>query len=636
MTSTDPIRFSSLKYGRTKERRQKSDIPTALITNILPKKLPESEMKFVDQCIKCGAYINPACHIDETTKLWKCVFCENQSPNPVQSSIDGVIPSDFYLRLEHREPYKSLFIIDATSTSRSMNFIDLLVRCFERVMPKESRNVAFGLLTSGLTILGPNETLVSIPDLDDAIIPPNCFFNYLPSLDPLLKVSLDREGPDVLKALQVGSNSVGDNGKIFIAFTFQPKGDIAFKFANIEAENAILKGINYTNPKIIEIQKILTQKHIQVDFLISQKMAKTVDAATFSRLCASLGGRIDYITPWQFKDIDSVMKQFLCSKIVGTIKSSKDIEIQPSLGIVKHSPAGFSVPDGSCFVFPFKFVTDYVRDVVVQLVAMEYQNDGSVLQHVYTRGAYLSDDLDEIFKNSDVYTLIKFISSSMLDQFYISSNTLATLTDHSLSLLKPIYYTYRYYVSQSPTKLQNLVSPTVLEHLPLLALGILRSTPFSQGTLYDERAVELFKIHEMSPEMLLKVAKPSLYNITEHVKNNDEIVNIEFIEKNMDGPVILLLDTGFSTWLWVGNGFSNEFCKKTFDAATNNLIEELKELESEENKRIFRLIKGNFRLFVHNKTDIIFRSRIIEEPANKLPSYNQFVSKLHRLTLDKY
>ena len=639
MTNYPPIRFSSGFFSRSKLASEKSQIPPSLAFSPFSGESPDNCE--LPACKRCGSYLVPG---TDGFGYSECAFCGSSAKNP---SFRVMQISEWQISSTVKP--RTVFLIDNSSSSKCSNFLRVVLDTIRSVFPQSTTtNVAFMALSDQLMFLLPNNSVSVISDMNDFIIPPNAFLKTMPeSFEPLIKARQSERGPDVYAALDAISRQIGQSGHIYLFVTTPPAGEVSFSRVNIETENASLKGANY-NEKFQQIVKNLDNQSAFLDVFVYSLVQRLIDCGTFGKMCAQLGGRIAYANPTMKYSLQNEIAKFLNGfDAVCSLKISNGCKILPSLGEVHHHPNSFKLTAPQSHVFPivlpqnFQYSTNSngttENEIYVQAV-VKYRNiNGEYWQRVYTYSAGLTDDPAIIFKSADCGVLLKYITNSLLNLFFSENVLLSNLKDCALALLKPIFFCFRYHISRNPNRFINLVMPKTLQLLPRYVLGIVKSTAFVSGISFDERSSELVQLGQKSPEELLAIANPELYEISDFLNNTGDLKPLKCTEAELKTDRILLLYNGFSTYLWLGEKLDKDLCKRTFNKPSSYLIDVVQPIDTEESKRLYSLIKGVLRTSYETKPGAqIFLDRLIEDyTSTKMPSYHSWLNDLHMISLPK-
>jgi len=624
--------FSSTLYPRTEERRKKAQIPFSFCFS------PDSDNQtYVEsslpRCLHCGSFLSGYSKVDPITRQWNCSICGKLADIPIT---ENSIPNSSETKIESPIPFQTLYIIDASCTAKNVCFLEKSLLALEKALGSRATNVAFAVLTKRLSILAPGGKVITFIDLDSAQIPPNCFFKSpIPSLQPLMSVSHDSEGPDVFGAIKVANSSLPYGGRVVIGFTFPPSGDITFKKYSVEAENAALRGVNY-DQNVQELQNKLFENKIRTDFIICAANNRLIDTATFYKFSSYLGGLTRFFSPIQFNEYDSIIQNVVDNvTAVCQLKASSNVHILPSVNISPKDPYSFRVPLKSNLVFPFS-LNGQSEGIYFQAIVRIHMKDGSFVQRVTNHSINLSDDISQVFIRSNMICIHKYIASSLLCLFFKMDYTMDKMIEPALALLKPIFMSYRYYVSTSPTRMTNLVLPASLKLLPLAVNGLLKSIAFSKGVSLDERSGHIAQIFDASPDMILSYSCPTHYDITSYIKSGEGLETISLSESSFKSDRIIFLDMGLLSWVWIGESIDRVLCKNTFGKPSPVLIDSIEFFDTQESKRLCSLMKGSIRFFVEGKQgETLYRDRLIEDATSCRPSYSEFLTTLHQVTLEQ-
>lgn len=622
-----PIRFTSSFYGITPEVRSKADIPTAIAIDPVPENLTLNQTNLC-ACSKCRAYIGPHSKIDMNTRTWTCAFCKTSNNLPIENM---QILDNCELPTQTITPPRSMYIIDCSSSALN-GLIQTIIPELEARLKGKCKNVCVALLAEGLHVIGPNGGITSYPDLEEIEIPPKYFHEEFPSLELFNNLQTDKRGPFIMSALNVAINSVGNNGRVFVATSFRTAEKDCFNTVNVNAEGAAIRGVNYE--VIQELLHKFRQNLVTLNMLIAPGNTTLIDCATFARFCVETGGRCEYLTKPGFYSFSEALDRLLQPKIVGSFSISCIDTILPSIGISQHSPSGFMVTKGESLVFPFGLDPNNPSgEINSQLSVTEYDIDGQVRKFVYNKTIRTTDVLTDIFKEIDQDVILKYISNTLIYLFKIG-HEFSSLKGSCLALLKPMFMSYRIHVSRSPNRFSSIVLPKSLNTILIKCLGILKSTALAQSISYDERAIQMMQMSQMTPNQLALAACPVLTDVTEFVANGGDIIRLPLTESSLRPGKILILDNGFYTHLWLGNELNKELVQATFMKPAQSLVDELIPFQTDQSRRLFSLLRGNFRMSKQDaQSDYLFRQRMIEDDNNKLPSYSAFTGELHSITL---
>ena len=632
MSSPEALRFTTSFFGETPELRKKAFIHPGIIVDLFPQNF-ETTKSNLCQCSKCNSFIHPHCDIDFQNHTWKCTFCDQINSLPVDTMN---IQQNNEIIKAPIEPPKSLYIIDGSGPSRFSGLFEKTLKSLE-IKLKDAKNVCICVLTTMLNILGKDGRIHTFPDLDDCIIPPSCFLSSpLPSFESLYNVSTDKKGPYVFSALEVAARSVGNSGRVFLATSYKTveKQQQYLQFD----ENSTIRGADFDMFK--DLIKKFQKESIIVSILYLQTSTILVHIASYSRLAAETGGKLEYLTKIALLGIDDVIDRLIGTRYHCSIKisnSQNGCQILPSLGLSTHNPNGFSCIDKMCFTFPFvlpeKMMT--FTTLFCQLVVDKYDLEGNHSTVVITKPIGSTTDLHKVFTFCDSNCLVKYISNSLISLFIIGHD-LDEFLELALALLKPMFESYRIHVSRSPNRLSSLVMPKSLQFVPLYTLGLLKSTVFSQCILYDERAGQMSRLNTMSPEEVVLFAYPTLSDVTAFVWHGGEITPLKLTDTELREKKLLLLDNGMCTWLWIGENLDKGLCQVAFAKPSQVLVDEVVQNESDQSRRLFSLVKGNFRHILQGTSSaLVFRSRMVEDSQKDYPSSIGFIAELHKITLPK-
>ena len=641
-TSTDCLRFTTSFFGQSPEARSKAFVHPGIIVDLFPKDFQPRKSNLC-QCTKCNAFIHSQCDINYSNHIWTCTFCNTVNSLPIDS-MD--IQENIEIEKTQIEPPKSMYIIDGSGPSINSGLFEETLKRLE-ILLKDAKNVCICVLTTVLNVLGRDGKIHTFPDLTDATIPPNCFISApLPSFKSLYEVPKDKRGPHVLTCLEVAANSVGHGGRVFMSISFKstekgfltdtPMQPTQQKSPNLLTydENTSVRGVDFDSFKyLVDMYK---NNSILCSILFCQTSSQMVDVASYSRFCAETGGKLEYITPIALLHMDDIMSRFIGPRYLCSIRlSNNGCDILPSLGLSQLNPRGFSCTGKSCYTFPFSFTDKLLtfETIDCQLVTEKYGLDGSHSTIVTTKTIRATNDLNEVFKYCDCNCLVKYISSSLISLF-IRGHDLDEMKGLALALLKPMFETYRIYVSRSPNRYSSLVMPKSLQYVPLYTLGVLKSTIFTQCIAYDERAGQLSRMNTMTPEEVTLFAYPTLSDVTAFVWHGGEIVPLKLTDSELREKKLLLLDNGISSWLWIGENLDKSLCQVAFAKPSQVLVDKVIRNETEQSQRLFTLVKGNFRHILQGtSSEFVFRTRMVEDAQKNYPSSVGFITELHKITL---
>ena len=624
----EPLRFTSYFYGQTPEARSKAFIHQAVVANLKLDSINAVYTK-ISQCRHCQGYLNPESNLNMRNHTWTCTFCGKNNDLPIENQN---IQAE--MKYSHAKvlPPKSIYIVDGSSSARSNEFFEKTLAELQ-ILLKDARNVCVCVLTSMLHVIDQNGNIHTFPDLEGCVIPETYFMNSpLPSFSPLINLPTDKRGPYTYTALEVALKSVGYGGRVFAAVSYKSSEETERKIMFKDDENTTIRGKSVD--EIMPLIKQYKQFHVICSFLVCPSKSYLLDAGTLGRFAMETGGRMEYITGnFGIRNLHEVLQKFTCARIVCRLLA-KGANILPSLGVVAYNPNCYSTLDGTSFVFPLVVnEKSTTGNVIVQAYVQKMEVSGENTTYIITRGIQATNDLAEIFRSADYEALLKFVTASLCGLFTIGHN-IHELEGLALALLKPMLESYRIHVSRSPNRLSTMVLPSSLRFLPLMTLGILKSTVFTQSIIYDERAGQFARMNEMSPSELVQFAYPTLLDITAYVWHGGETTPLHLNDSELKEKKLIILDNGISTWLWIGENLDKELCMQTFNKCSQVLVESVDPQETEQSKRLFEYVKGNFRhVLMGSSSDCIFRSRMVEDNNNKLPSAVGFLSELHKVTL---
>lgn len=635
-----PIRFSTINFPKTKALSEKAQIPYSFcFTPIVDENVFSNKL---DPCPKCGSYPTPLHQglNEQNSPIYtsKCEFCGEVYTMQISSqNITNNTEWDITSEIKPR----TAFLIDCSITSRSNDFFSTVIRSIEQ-FKKETKNVGFFTITNQLSYLTSNSQISVIPDLEDAVLPKTAFLEKFPdSLEPLLKVHQNDKGPDVISALEIISKSIGPSGHIYLFLSYPPEGKVTFSRVSVETENDSLRGPNYSKG-IEEIAKRIDQQNGYLDVYVHSLVSRLIDCGTFGKICTFLGGRIQYSNPTSNWSLSTNIRNFLNScETVCSLRASNGVKILPSLGQHQHHPHSFKLSSPQSHIFPIILPDNFTEKFfTIQCVVKYRKNDGSFKQRVYSYSANVTENEADVFKGADCGVILKYIVSTMLELFYNHNSNLKQMESHALGLLKPIFFSYRYHISRNPNRFANLVMPKSLQMLPKYVLGILKSTAFNPGISLDERSSQMIQLNQKYPEDLMQIGYPVLYEMTNFLQNisngntSDNIysylVGINLNEAEMKENRFLFLFDGFNTYLWFGEKFNNQLCKKTFGFPSAYILNEIKLIDTDESRAFYSLIKGNIRFFYAARSGYqLFTDRLIDD------FYPAWLEKVHSVSLPK-
>lgn len=624
---TEPIRFTTNSYGTTLQQRSLAEVPPAVVISPLLSNIEYTKTKLC-KCTQCNAFICPSSNVDLQTRTWKCNFCNTMNNLPIENIN---IQDNCELESTDLKPSKTMIIIDGTSSAISTGLLPRIYQDLETLLAGKITNVCVALLTDTLNVLGPNGSISTFVDLEDSIIPPKYFLKELPSLALFQKYHGTRKGPYTVSALETAIKSVGPGGRVFAAVSYRSDEKKDFKVPSMQAEAPSLRGVNYE-----ELSPLITlykQFNVNLSMLIAPGGSTLIDCASFARFCSETGGRCEYISKTGFNTFYSALERFFQPRLTCKLYLTGAETILPSLGTSQHSHTHFSVLKGESLVFPFGFKQENVANVHAQLVITKFDLDGSSSIYVNNKTITNTSDLQEIFRNCDQNAILKYITNSLINLFLIDTE-IDHLKELCLAFLKPIFMSYRVNVSRSPRRLSSIVLPKSLDWLVVRCLGILKSTVFMQCISYDERAVQMSLLSAKPPEAVALCGYPKLKDITAFVWHGGEITERRLMESQCTKGKLLLLDNGFSTWLWLGDDLDKDLVLKTFGKPAQSLVEELVQIDTEQNERLFSVMYGNLRMMKQStQSETTFTQRMVEDSHKRLPSSSDFMHNLHTVTL---
>ena len=179
--------------------------------------------------------------------------------------------------------------------------------------------------------------------------------------------------------------------------------------------------------------------------------------------------------------------------------------------------------------------------------------------------------------------------------------------------------------------------PDSLKLLPLHVLGILKSTAFSRGVSYDDRGYQLGFLNIMRPEKMLETGIPQVMEVTEYLKGNGEIQILSLSEGELTDERLVLLYDGFNTYVWAGSKMDRDVCKRVFGVQNPEMVSEIRKEGDEVLQRFYALLRGNVRIFKETWTTnlLVIYDRFAERASAMLPSYQQWLVQLHKITLPR-
>lgn len=628
MNDSNPISFSSQCFPRIAQLREKAQIPTAFCYEPMKQGLNPVKCD-LPQCSNCGAYPVQKNEIGSAANI--CTFCGNPFNHPSYQ-----IPEVCEMISQESVPVpKTLIIIDATLQSVKNNFIFHVLQSV-RNLADNYTNIAFMTISDEIGLLMPNDRIMLIPDVDDSLVPPSVFFEKIPeNITVLHSLHQKDKGPDVYAALTLASKIIGENGRVIMFLCNPPRGTVDFDKVPVSNENGSIRGSNFY--KFEELKNTFLNMQVVVEFFMYAIVPRLIDAASLGKLAAHLGGRIFYMNNSQEWKIQTVITDFLRGKDTTTkIYSSIGTKILPSLGIVPHHPLHTRVITPHTLTYPLTFSDTLIGPIYIQSVTKWIDAQGHTHTQVCTRMAGITDNPAEVFSSANMGVILKYISNTLLNFFYNKEEaTLSKMDDYALALLKPIFYSYRMHISNSPSKMKNLVISQSLQKLPTYVLGVLKSTAFHNGIAYDERAYQMFEINSMSPFMIMFVGYPRLIEANSFIQNGTEPEVLPLKDFEMRSDRLLVLFNGFLTFIWIGKDLDRDLCLKTFGKANPHLVDKVVPIDSDESKRLYTLIIGNHRLFNESKQDNsnLFQDRLIEDASVNKCSEAKWYTMVHNVSL---
>jgi hypothetical protein len=613
---SQPIRLTTYIIPRTKDLQDKASFPFAVLVNPDPPNF-RPEHCSIDPCPQCGAY--PAAGMPPSPD---CLFCRA----PVQSSPPEV-PVDAEFALPPRPPPRTVFLVDASSVSRSNGFLSAVLAAFSAY---PARNVAVLLISDQISFLLPHGVMGVLADLSDPVLPPSAFLDQLPDRIRPFPEPWDR-GPDIVAALDLASMVVGPFGRVCLFLAGVPTGSISFSRVKVEAESAALRGPNFSKEFEL-IAKRLQQQHAVFDAFVEMLTSRLVDCATFGRLAVETGGRLKSVNASQAWCLSEAIAQFLRTEhAICQVRVSQG-RLLPSLGARQHNPKSFQIAVPNCVVFPLQLPPNLHGPLVVQTVSVVGAGDLKI--RVSTRILEVSDEIGLIFGHSECQSVLKYATSSLLSMFFLQKSPLSRMRTIMLAILKPLFESYRYHVSRSPNRLYNLVMPSSLKLLPKYALGIVKCTALVAGISMDERGYELFRLNEMMPEELVAVAYPHMADLCGFFRQNEALQPLVLAESQLASDRLVLLRDGFASFLWVGRQLDRELCMRVFGKPSSYTVERLEPLDTDENRKVHSLLVGNVRVFVEGRgLTPLFLDRLVEDGGQCQCSYLAWLSELNNVSL---
>jgi hypothetical protein len=133
----------------------------------------------------------------------------------------------------------------------------------------------------------------------------------------------------------------------------------------------------------------------------------------------------------------------------------------------------------------------------------------------------------------------------------------------------------------------------------------------------------------LTPEELAVAACPNLYDVGEFLRSEGELEPKRLSEESAVTTACLVLFDAFATYLWIGTEFDRELCAKAFGKPSAYCIAKIEPVESEENRRLYSLLKGNVRLFIEGKSVVpLFHDRLVEDTTSTHFSADRWVKQL--------
>lgn len=676
------MNFTTKAIPRTKERREKAEIPLGFSFDSSDR----SDFSFlpVDQiqtCPCCGSYLIPKASTQLSDTI--CPFCKSNIPS---STHENPLFFDFNISDDHSSIIKTssdkmndscnishprtIIIIDSNFIPKASTILPIIWNILKK---NQARNFAIAILSSTLTFLTPNGKLVTFSDLTNSLQNPN---NNSKSLDQILPPSIFHpdvsemitnstldffsssvrsfSGPDLISTLQICAPSIGENGKLIFFLSGMPHGIISFDRYSISSEIVSLHGPNYKQV-LQTITQLYHSQNAIIEGFISGKVSRLLDVASLARLCEPLGGRIMYINDTQYYKIEELLADFFSKPIsITSIKLSDPqlVSILPSIGMSHFDPTKFSCVD-RCLFFPLKVTSTLTSPFYIQSVSTLIYINGKIINRVQSAIISVTDDLSLSIKCADQKVILKYVTEKILEDIMENNVCFQQLHDRVLSILKPIYSSYRLNISQSPHRLETLVMPNTLEYLPIYCLGILKSPALSAGENIDERAFQIQRLNQMNPEELVTVGYPIMVDITSKGNYNSRIKFQNFEQtKNAlfqgfnrlaltkdqipNGHIIVLFD-GIGSWIHLDQFLSKELCLKFFGKPSTYLlksVEDIQPLDTDESQRLFSFLKGNIRLIIDRDDPVnVFDDRLIEDSTLTQISYDSWLKKLNQISM---
>ncbi|KAH0788162.1 Protein transport protein SEC24 [Histomonas meleagridis] len=617
----NPIRLTTSHLPRTKERRDKVQIPIGIIFDPIPENLTVYDCE-LPKCTKCNGYPIP-----ESPN--KCPFCGSPIP-----SINFQIPSDAEWKIQSNNVPKSIFLIDTSFVPQDGGYFTSILDTILNSLPPNAINMAFVTITTELCYLLPGGKIGISPDLEGTVLPPNAFLKTKPeSLNPLISFTHKWKNPDIIAALDMLSNVVGSFGHIFLFLTSSPS---SFSRIGAETESSALRGSNF-NERLQQITKKLQVQSASIDTFVFKKISRDVDCTSLNKMCSITGGRLFYMNANQEYELVNCLTNFLhFNQTICELRASDDAKILPSLGLYQHHPSSFQATSPQSLVFPLLLPEVLKKPLTIQATVKYYGIDGTFHMRVYSRTIPVSDDLSLVINSSYEPSIFKYITCSLLDLFYHQNSSMEQMKDLALGFLKPIFFSYRYHISRSPNRFSNFVMPDSLKLLPYHVLGLLKSTAFSRSISYDDRGYELGSLNLMRPEKLLEIGFPQVMEITSYLKGEGDIQILSLNEGELTNDRFVILYDGFNSYLWVGSKIDKEICKKVFGVQNPDLVNQVLEDGDEVLSRFRSLMRGNVRIFKESTSNLlVLYDRLVERASTTLPSYQQWLIQLHRITLPR-
>ena len=616
-----PLLFTTTSFPRTLERREKAKVPLGVAFEPVPRDHQVYDCELT-ACQKCGAYPVPP---RSTVPVEVCPFCGG----PIQLPPVSVPEDSEWLLTPDRIPRTAL-VIEAGAFTRSSGLVSAVL-AGARSHLSYVRNVAVICVANDAYFLMKGGRIGVIPDLDHADLPSSAFLDELPPSFTALENAQQRDkGPDVISVLEMLLRVIGPDGHVVLFLGSLPTGDASFVRVTPDNESATLRGPNFTG-KFEQIAKNMEKLRVRFDVFVYNLSARLIDSASFGRAAAATGGRMFYANTTQ--------KYALCDRI-GEFLQGIDTDctirishgsILPSLGVRQHVPSRFMLSAPNCVFFPIQLPDLLEGDVTVQATVTFRAFDGTFRKRVYTRVIPVTDDISLVYKNADCSAVLKYMTSSMISMFFIRNVQLSQMKDVALAMLKTLFECYRFHVSRSPNRFMKMVMPGSLQMLPKFVLGILKSTAFTPGISMDERGYQIFALDAMTPNQLLSVSIPVLYDVTEFVNSGGDVVQLELTETNLVTDKLFVLLDGFGSFIWIGRNLDKDLCKRVFGKGSAYIVEKVQLMDSDESRRLYSLLKGNVRHFVETKgTSVLFTDRLIEDSASVYPSYGLWLDMVNK------